>query len=109
MKQTNSADFLSVSLYIQAIRLTCNYQFKLQSRRFVQDLFEKILWTDKTISILEQMHGLCFTTPIQYELRPLKVEEEDIIMDSTSISILTPVTPSSMVVRGKITVLKGGF
>ncbi|KAJ3346906.1 hypothetical protein HDU91_006928, partial [Kappamyces sp. JEL0680] len=67
LKQTFPGLFLSPHLYIMAMRLTCDYQFKVQSRRFIYDLFDKFSWDDASITILNRAHGVCFTTPIKYD------------------------------------------
>ena len=43
-----------------------DYQFKLQSRRFVQDLFDKFSWDLNSISILQNCHGLELEIPMKF-------------------------------------------
>jgi hypothetical protein len=77
LKQSNPKSFGSISLYIQAMRLTCNYNYRVPIYRFIIELFDKIVWTNTGISILMRMHGLYMDTPITYPLHNLGIVEKD--------------------------------
>ena len=63
LKASNPEVFKSAKLYLFALRLTCEYEFKLPVYRFIQDLFESVEWTVDAIEILNKSHGLRHTTP----------------------------------------------
>lgn len=80
LKQTNPADFTSAFIYIQAMRILSDYPFKLQSRRFVQDLFDKFSWDIAALNTLLKYQGLNMSTPIvttyKVNLAPIEPEKK---------------------------------
>ena len=62
LKISNPEIFKSAKLYLFALRLTCEYDFKLPVYRFIQDLFDPMDWSVESIEILNKSHGLRYTT-----------------------------------------------
>lgn len=77
LKQSNPTCFGSMKLLLQALRLTTNYQYKITLRRFIFDLFDKVVWNEDGFNVLEKHRSLNLVVPIVYKkFSPLRVEEE---------------------------------
>ncbi|KAI8898408.1 Rapamycin-insensitive companion of mTOR, middle domain-containing protein [Globomyces pollinis-pini] len=96
LKQVSPELFNSPYLFIQAIRLTSDYQFRIPSRRFVQDLFDKVVWTDEVVKIIDEVDGLCLNTPYTTDKKkhkkrvPLMNVDESNIQDDVILSTYEP-------------------
>lgn len=92
LKASSPKIFTSNTLYIQAIRLTCNYQFRIPSRRFIQDLFDAMVWDELGLKVLDRYHGLCFDTPVAFEFCPDSQVAFEVEYDESPVITSTPKT-----------------
>ncbi|KAI8907215.1 Rapamycin-insensitive companion of mTOR, N-term-domain-containing protein [Gorgonomyces haynaldii] len=62
IRQENAAYFTKPWLFLLALRITAVYNFKIATRRFVADLFEKVVWDKTALETIDQLEGLslCF-------------------------------------------------
>ncbi|KAJ3312935.1 hypothetical protein HDV04_002592 [Boothiomyces sp. JEL0838] len=67
LKQQSPQTFTSPALYLQVLRLTCNYSIRIPTRRYIQELFDKIVWDKTALQEIDRMNGLRFTTPMVYQ------------------------------------------
>ncbi|KAJ3274333.1 hypothetical protein HDV01_003177 [Terramyces sp. JEL0728] len=67
LKQQSPQAFTSPALYLQVLRLTCNYSVRIPTRRYIQELFDKIVWDKAALQEIDRMNGLRFTTPMNYQ------------------------------------------
>lgn len=50
--------FLKIDLYVELLRLLTNYHFRINSRRFMLELFDEMVFTDHTLDKLFQLKGV---------------------------------------------------
>lgn len=65
LRQQKPYYFMQIGLYIQALRITSIYNYKIATRRFVSDLFDKVVWNEESMDKIDEMNGLdlCFAAP----------------------------------------------
>ena len=100
LRQTKPSYFTKVSLYIEALRITSIYNYKLSTRRFISDLFEKVIWTISELEMVDASGGLslCFK---MNELAP-KSESVDYDFETSSklVAVEREALPSVKVIKG---------
>lgn len=57
--------FMRMDLFVQAMQITSIYSFKIATRRFIADLFDKVVWDKQGLKVIDAMGGLdlCFAMP----------------------------------------------
>ncbi|KAJ3323507.1 hypothetical protein HDV06_001784 [Boothiomyces sp. JEL0866] len=91
LKQQSPQTFTSPALYLQVLRLTCNYSIRIPTRRYIQELFDKIVWDKTALQEIDRMNGLRFTTPMVYQeivkteyIPAPSAEEKEIEVENTT-------------------------
>ena len=66
LRESHPNNFSNPLLFIEANRIATTYQLRIPNRRFIHDLFDRVVWNAKAVNELDQCRGLNYILPVSY-------------------------------------------
>ncbi|KAJ3298719.1 hypothetical protein HK104_010434, partial [Borealophlyctis nickersoniae] len=77
LRHEHPSCFTKVELYIEVLRMISVYHYRLTARRFIQELFDRVVLNEAALEKIDSMNGLRFD-----DLNDVEDEDEEELSDS---------------------------